>query len=158
MQCCGLIDFMLLLIHPGCHFKLCRSMSHWQLQEEEAVKGLTDRMKAVLSPFVLRRLKSQVASQLTAKQQHEEVVTMTPDQAALYQTAVQKLRADVGVDAKGVLLPLPACHQVIACRHAYVHTLCHTLGTTSATKFVTVCLLFHGYCMSYTSYVSSLIH
>lgn len=99
---------MLLLIHPSCHSQICGSISHWQLQEEEAVKGLTDRMKAVLSPFVLRRLKSQVASQLTAKQQHEEVVTMTPDQAALYQTAVQKLRADVGVDAKGVLLPLPA--------------------------------------------------
>ncbi|KAL3132188.1 hypothetical protein ABBQ32_008788 [Trebouxia sp. C0010 RCD-2024] len=73
------------------------------LQEEEAVKGLTNRMKAMLSPFVLRRLKSQVASQLTTKQQHEELVSMTPEQAALYQKAVQQLRADAaGVAAKGL--------------------------------------------------------
>lgn len=69
------------------------------------MQGLTERMKALLSPFVLRRLKSQVASQLTAKQQHEEVVTMTPEQAALYQKAVSQLRADVAVNTKGVFLP-----------------------------------------------------
>lgn len=72
-----------------------------QVQEEEAVKGLTQRMKAMLSPFVLRRLKSQVASQLTAKRQHEELVSMTPEQAALYQRAVHQLRADVAAGAKG---------------------------------------------------------
>ena len=81
----------------------CTFSSFWTfLQEAEAVQGLTERMKALLSPFVLRRLKSQVASQLTAKQQHEEVVSMTTEQAALYQKAVQQLRQDVAGNVKGV--------------------------------------------------------
>ena len=86
------------------------------------MQGLTERMKALLSPFVLRRLKSQVASQLTAKQQHQQVVTMTTQQAALYQKAVQQLRADVAGNVKGVIaasyaIPCP----VLICHHA--HTL-----------------------------------
>ena len=97
------------------------------MQEEEAVKGLTNRMKAMLSPFVLRRLKSQVASQLTAKQQHEEVVSMTPEQAALYQKAVQRLRADVavvgaqGVTATAKSAPLCICHHACTLPVAYCH-------------------------------------
>lgn len=71
------------------------------LQEETAVQQLTERMKAVLGPFVLRRLKTEVASQLTAKQQHEEVVMMTAEQAALYQKAVEQLRAEVALKTKG---------------------------------------------------------
>ena len=74
-------------------------------------------MKALLSPFVLRRLKSQVASQLTAKQQHEEVISMTPEQAALYQKAVQQLRADVAVNMKGIFAP--------SCRVLCTSPLCH---------------------------------
>ena len=71
------------------------------LQEEGAVERLTERMKAVLGPFVLRRLKSEVASQLTAKQHHEELVNMTPEQEALYQKAVSHLRAEVTANTKG---------------------------------------------------------
>lgn len=81
------------------------------------MQGLTERMKALLSPFVLRRLKSQVASQLTAKQQHEEVVSMTPEQAALYQKAVQQLRADVAVNTKGAFAML--------CRVVSASHVCH---------------------------------
>ncbi len=77
--------------------------SLWSLQEEEAVQRLTERMKAVLGPFVLRRLKSEVASQLTAKQHHEELVAMTSEQSQLYQTAVQELKAEVSTTAKGAL-------------------------------------------------------
>ena len=71
------------------------------LQEGEEVQRLTERMKAVLGPFVLRRLKSEVASQLTPKQQHEEEVTMTPQQACMYRNAVQELRAVVSATATG---------------------------------------------------------
>ncbi|KAL0034958.1 hypothetical protein WJX79_002584 [Trebouxia sp. C0005] len=71
------------------------------LQQEEAVQRLTERMKAVLGPFVLRRLKSEVASQLTAKQQHERVVEMTRQQTKMYHKAVQHLRAKIGANDKG---------------------------------------------------------
>ncbi|KAA6428197.1 MAG: SNF2 family DNA-dependent ATPase [Trebouxia sp. A1-2] len=70
------------------------------LQQEEAVQRLTERMKAVLGPFVLRRLKSEVASQLTAKQQHERVVEMTRQQTKMYHKAVQHLRAKIGANDK----------------------------------------------------------
>ena len=62
---------------------------------------MTERMKAVLSPFVLRRLKSEVASQLTAKQHHEEVVHMTEQQTTLYRTAVLELRAEISAKGRG---------------------------------------------------------
>ena len=81
------------------------------------MQQLTERMKAVLGPFVLRRLKTEVASQLTAKQQHEEVVIMTPEQAALYQKAVEQLRAEVALKSTGdpvglcIQLPPGAVHQ-----------------------------------------------
>ena len=72
------------------------------MQEEEAVERLTERMRAVLGPFVLRRLKCEVASQLTAKQHHEQLVSMTPEQQSLYQAAVSQLRAEVTSTCKGV--------------------------------------------------------
>jgi len=75
---------------------------HATLQQEEAVQRLTERMKAVLGPFVLRRLKSEVASQLTAKQQHEQVVEMTQQQTQMYHKAVQDLRGKIGAKATGV--------------------------------------------------------
>lgn len=67
------------------------------------MQQLTERMKAMLGPFVLRRLKTEVASQLTAKQQKVEMVGMTDSQAELYQKAVQDLKTQVGAPAKGVL-------------------------------------------------------
>ena len=51
---------------------------------------------------MLRRLKSEVASQLTAKQQHEQVVEMTQQQTKVYHKAVQYLRAKIGANGKGV--------------------------------------------------------
>ena len=73
-----------------------------KLQQEEAVQRLTERMKAVLRPFMLRRLKSEVASQLTAKQQHEQVVEMTRQQTQMYHKAVQHLKVNIGANGKGV--------------------------------------------------------
>lgn len=39
------------------------------MQSEEEEAALVERMKRILAPFVLRRLKSEVASQLVPKQQ-----------------------------------------------------------------------------------------
>ena len=71
------------------------------LQDEEAVQQLTERMKSMLGPFVLRRLKADVASQLTAKQQQVEMVSMTDSQAELYTAAVQELKAQVAASSTG---------------------------------------------------------
>ena len=101
------------------------------LQEEEAVHRLTERMKSVLGPFVLRRLKAEVASQLTAKQYHEEVVSMTGVQAELYQEAVQKLRDEVTATTKGHvfaerLFCVCAAHSCISLQNCHTFaSLCH---------------------------------
>lgn len=117
------------------------------LQEDEAVQGLTERMKALLSPFVLRRLKSQVASQLTAKQQHEEVVSMTTEQAALYQKAVQQLRADVAGNVKGVIATLCTvpCH--VPCLPPCTCIACYTttFEHTNKSLLILATTVVHGY-------------
>ncbi len=63
-------------------------------QDEEEMQLLTERMKALLGPFVLRRLKSEVASQLAAKDQRVELVDMTSAQAGMYGDAVLLLRRE----------------------------------------------------------------
>ena len=88
-------------------------------------------MKAVLGPFVLRRLKTEVASQLTAKQQHEEMVTMTAEQAALYQEAVHQLHSEVANHDSGDLASPPAWppltqHVLCMYTHCYTLTLSYT--------------------------------
>ena len=87
------------------------------IQDEEAVQQLTERMKSMLGPFVLRRLKSDVASQLTAKQHKVEMVSMTDSQAELYTAAVQELKAQVAASSTGAhhLLVLP--HPCTACSY-----------------------------------------
>ena len=49
-------------------------------------------MKTLLGPFVLRRLKADVAGQLAPKDQRLTPLSMTPIQAEMYTEAVQRLR------------------------------------------------------------------
>ena len=49
-------------------------------------------MKTLLGPFVLRRLKADVAGQLAPKDQRLTQLSMTPIQAEMYTEAVQRLR------------------------------------------------------------------
>lgn len=63
-------------------------------QDEEEMQRLAERMKALLGPFVLRRLKSEVASQLAPKDQRVELVDMTAVQSKMYTEAVQLLRSE----------------------------------------------------------------
>lgn len=53
---------------------------------------LIARIKAILGPFVLRRLKSDVMRQLVPKIQKVEVLEMLPDQAAAYGEAIEEYR------------------------------------------------------------------
>ena len=52
---------------------------------------LTQRMKRLLGPFVLRRLKADVAGQLAPKDQRVAMLDMTPVQAGMYTEAVGHL-------------------------------------------------------------------
>ena len=45
--------------------------------DEKGLAELTERMKQLLQPFVLRRLKTEVADQLTRKSHATEFVEMT---------------------------------------------------------------------------------
>ena len=49
-------------------------------------------MKTLLGPFVLRRLKADVAGQLAPKDQRLSLLSMTAIQAEMYTAAVQRLR------------------------------------------------------------------
>lgn len=63
--------------------------------DDKEVKRLTDRMKMLLGPFVLRRLKTEVAGQLTEKKHVTEFIEMTPEQDAMYQASVQSMRNQI---------------------------------------------------------------
>lgn len=54
---------------------------------------LIARIKVILGPFVLRRLKSDVMRQLVAKTQKVEVLEMIPGQAEAYREAIEDYRA-----------------------------------------------------------------
>ncbi|KAG2446661.1 hypothetical protein HYH02_008231 [Chlamydomonas schloesseri] len=61
----------------------------------ETQARLVERMKALLQPFILRRLKSEVADQLVAKQQHILQLDMVPPQRALYESTIASMRDEV---------------------------------------------------------------
>ncbi|KDD72906.1 SNF2 family domain-containing protein, partial [Helicosporidium sp. ATCC 50920] len=63
------------------------------LADESEIAKLTARMKALLGPFVLRRLKTEVAGQLTNKEHRVEFLPMAAEQAKLYQESVARYRA-----------------------------------------------------------------
>ena len=64
---------------------------------------LAERMRHLLAPFVLRRLKSEVAGQLTPKQHHVEQVRATATQGALYKQAFSDIRQEARTAAGEVL-------------------------------------------------------
>ena len=65
------------------------------LQGEEEINKLAERMQNLLRPFVLRRLKTEVANQLAPKQHKLHRLAMTDEQARLYAKAVANLRKDL---------------------------------------------------------------
>ncbi|KAH9618282.1 hypothetical protein KSS87_005190, partial [Heliosperma pusillum] len=54
---------------------------------------LVARMKSILGPFILRRLKSDVMQQLTAKEQRVEYVQMEKQQEDAYKEAIEEYRS-----------------------------------------------------------------
>ncbi len=68
--------------------------------DEEEVEKLTDRMKQLLGPFVLRRLKTEVAGQLTPKQHTTKFIDMSPVQGELYQASVDHMKSQINSQIK----------------------------------------------------------
>ena len=69
------------------------------LQGEDEVAKLAERMQNLLRPFVLRRLKTEVANQLAPKKHELHRLAMTDQQAKLYSEAVRNLRKDLAPSA-----------------------------------------------------------
>jgi len=63
--------------------------------DEHEVQRLTERMKELLGPFVLRRLKTEVAGQLTEKKHMTEFLEMTEEQGAMYEASLQSMRSQI---------------------------------------------------------------
>lgn len=56
-------------------------------------RDLITRIKSILGPFILRRLKSDVMQQLVQKAQKVEFLAMVPEQADAYREAIEEYRA-----------------------------------------------------------------
>ncbi len=69
---------------------------------DEEAKNLTERMKQLLGPFVLRRLKTEVAGQLTKKKHTTEFIEMTEEQKALYDASLESMKSEMKVSDKVV--------------------------------------------------------
>ncbi|RMZ56744.1 hypothetical protein APUTEX25_002833, partial [Auxenochlorella protothecoides] len=67
--------------------------------DDAEIAKLTARMKSLLGPFVLRRLKTEVKSQLTEKAHKSEFIPMAPEQQALYEAAVAAYRRQLSARA-----------------------------------------------------------
>ena len=86
------------------------------------------RLRAMVRPFVLRRLKSDpaVAAYLPSKQEMSVVCTLTREQATLYQAAVDRALAKIegseGIERRGLVLALLVALKQI-CNHPaqYLH-------------------------------------
>jgi hypothetical protein len=86
------------------------------------------RLRAMVRPFVLRRLKSDpaVAADLPSKQEMSVVCTLTREQATLYQAAVDRALAKIegseGIERRGMVLALLVALKQI-CNHPaqYLH-------------------------------------
>ncbi|KAI3389209.1 hypothetical protein SNEBB_001244 [Seison nebaliae] len=69
-------------------------------ENSEYTRRRVDHAKQIMKPFVLRRVKSEVLSQMPDKIEHVEICDMTPTQKLLYRTTIsayhQGMRGDIG--------------------------------------------------------------
>jgi superfamily II DNA or RNA helicase len=85
-----------------------------------------DRLRRLVRPFVLRRLKADVATELPPKQEIGVVCSLTREQATLYQATVEetmaKIEATDGIERRGLVLALLTALKQI-CNHPanYLH-------------------------------------
>jgi len=79
-----------------------------------------DRLRRIVAPFLLRRTKTEVATDLPPKQEATVVCNLTREQATLYQAAVDRVfnagLAEDGIDRRGQILALLTALKQI-CNH-----------------------------------------
>jgi SWI/SNF-related matrix-associated actin-dependent regulator 1 of chromatin subfamily A len=63
-------------------------------EDEEMAAQRVARVKVILAPFILRRLKEEVAHELIPKKQEKVLMPMTAGQGAVYAEAVEKARRE----------------------------------------------------------------
>ncbi len=91
-------------------------------------EGAAQRLRRLVRPFVLRRLKSDpsIAAELPAKQEMSVVCTLTREQATLYQATTEEVMAKIerseGIERRGLVLSLITALKQI-CNHPaqYLH-------------------------------------
>jgi hypothetical protein len=103
--------------------------SHARFRREYAIPierygqaDVAERLKAVVQPFILRRLKSDpsVIQDLPPKQEMKVICSLTREQASLYQAALddtmRKIEAAEGIERRGLVLALITALKQI-CNH-----------------------------------------
>jgi len=88
---------------PGLLGPLTEFRGRWAKRIEGGDAVVADRLSKLLRPFLLRRRKSDpgIAPELPAKTETDRPVTLTPEQAALYEAVVRELMAEIA-DADGM--------------------------------------------------------
>ena len=94
----NLMHFLLPQIFESESFEDLADMAN----NDKEVKNLTEKMKQLLGPFVLRRLKTEVAGQLTKKKHSTEFIEMTEEQKALYDASLESMKSEMKVSDKVV--------------------------------------------------------
>ena len=107
---------------PGLLGSLAEFRDRWAKRIEAGDAVVADRLAKLLRPFLLRRRKSDpgIAPELPAKTETDRPVTLTPEQAALYEAVVRELMAEIaeadGMARRGRIVKLLTALKQI-CNH-----------------------------------------
>ena len=72
------------------HYLLPHTFTAERIQELNSASVNADRVRAMMAPFILRRLKSEVLGQLVAKADRSEVLNLGTAQRASYDGVIRK--------------------------------------------------------------------
>ena len=107
---------------PGLLGSLAEFRDRWAKRIEGGDAVVADRLAKLLRPFLLRRRKADpgIAPELPAKTETDRPVTLTPEQAALYEAVVRELMAGIaeadGMARRGRIVKLLTALKQI-CNH-----------------------------------------
>ena len=107
---------------PGLLGSLGEFRDRWAKRIEGGDAVVADRLAKLLRPFLLRRRKSDpgIAPELPAKTETDRPVTLTPEQAGLYEAVVRELMAEIaeadGIARRGRIVKLLTALKQI-CNH-----------------------------------------
>jgi superfamily II DNA or RNA helicase len=95
-------------------------------QERDEGEDATERLRQRIRPFVLRRIKADVATELPPKIENDIFCRLTPEQAALYRGFAESAEAKTAVDELVARGPEQACAAILSalvslrkiCNHA----------------------------------------